>query len=50
MTSNPKTQDNQDMIARAVAKAFGPILDDILAEQETWPKIWSPISPTKLKT
>ena len=43
MTSKSKTRDNQDMIARAVAEAFGLVLDDILAEQETWPKIWSPV-------
>ena len=49
MTSKSKTQDNQDAIARAVAEAFGPVLDDILAEEETWPKIWSPISLTKIK-
>ena len=59
MTSKSKTRDaTKDEIARAVAEAFGPVLDDLLAEQEdqrkqdkqtTWPKIWSPISPTKLK-
>ena len=49
-----------------MAKAFGPVLDDILSEAKPhdtdsdsrsasrndstlWPKIWSPISPTKLK-
>ena len=34
MTSKSKTRDNQDRIARAVAEAFGPVLDDILVGQE----------------
>ena len=51
MTSKSKTRERsetQDAIARAVAEAFGPVLDDILAN-DGWPKIWSPISPTKIK-
>ena len=38
--------DYEEQRARLVAEAFGPVLDEILAP---WPKIWSPISPTKLK-
>ena len=38
--------DYEERRARLVAEAFGPVLDEILAP---WPKIWSPISPTKLK-
>ena len=38
--------DYEERRARLVAEAFGPVLDNILAP---WPKIWSPISPTKLK-
>ena len=63
MTSKSKTSETQDeyneeVRRQVVAKAFGPVLDDILREakpQDTdndtdgWPKIWSPISPTKLK-
>ena len=50
--------DYEEQRRQVVAKAFGPVLDDILREakpQDTdktstsWPKIWSPISPTKLK-
>ena len=46
MTSKSKTSETQDAMARAVAEAFGPVLDDLLAE--TWPKIWSPIEESKL--
>ena len=65
MNSKSKTQDefNEEARREVVAEAFGPILDEILANntnseaklQDTdddtdgWPKIWSPISPTKLK-
>ena len=63
MTSKSKTSETQDEYneearRQVVAEAFGPVLDDILREakpQDTdktstsWPKIWSPISPTKLK-
>ena len=63
MTSKSKTSETQDeyneeVRRQVVAKAFGPVLDDILREAkphdtdndtESWPKIWSPISPTKLK-
>ena len=65
MNSNSKTQDefNEEARREVVAEAFGPILDEILANntnseaklQDTdddtdgWPKIWSSISPTKLK-
>ena len=38
--------DYEERRARLVAEAFGPVLDEMLAP---WPKIWSPISPTKLK-
>ena len=38
--------DYEEKRRQVVAEAFGPVLDEILAP---WPKIWSPISPTKLK-
>ena len=46
--------DYEEQRRQVVAKAFGPVLDDILVNDTdktsaTWPKIWSPISPTKLK-
>ena len=52
-----KTTDeyNEDIRARVVAAAFGPVLDKILREDtdsgstDGWPKIWSPIPATKLK-
>ena len=40
--------DYEERRRNVVAEAFGPVLDDILAN-DGWPKIWSPISPTKLK-
>ena len=46
---------DEDIRARVVAAAFGPVLDKMLREDtdngstDGWPKIWSPISPTKLK-
>ena len=63
MNSKSKTQDeyNEEQRRRVVAEAFGSVLDDILLEErgfavseqnndtDGWPKIWSPISPTKLK-
>ena len=59
MTSKSKTLETQDeyneeVRRQVVAKAFGPVLDDILEnntdnDTDGWPKIWSPISPTKLK-
>ena len=51
-----KNQDeyNEEVRREVVAKAFEPVLDEILDSQDDdntdgWPKIWSPISPTKLK-
>ena len=46
--------DYEEQRRQVVAKAFGPVLDDILSQDTdktstSWPKIWSPISPTKLK-
>ena len=46
--------DYEEQRRQVVAESFGPILDDILANDTdktstTWPKIWSPISPTKIK-
>ena len=65
MNSKSKTQDefNEEARREVVAEAFGPILDKILAnntnseaksrdaddDTDGWPKIWSPISLTKLK-
>ena len=42
---------NEEVRREVVAGAFEPVLDEILNEQNKngWPKIWSPISPTKLK-
>ena len=49
---------NEEVRREVVAEAFEPVLDNILNLQEEtntddntdgWPKIWSPISPTKLK-
>ena len=46
--------DYEEQQRQVVAKAFGPVLDDILVNDTdktstTWPKIWSPISTTKIK-
>ena len=59
MNSKLKTSENQDeyneeVRREVVAEAFGPMLDKILVNDTdktstSWPKIWSPISPTKLK-
>ena len=49
---------NEEVRREVVAKAFEPVLDEILDLQDEtntddntdgWPKIWSPISPLKLK-
>ena len=61
-TSETQDEYNEEVRREVVAEAFGPVLDKILSEQEdqrseakqqdeqtSWPKIWSPISPTKLK-
>ena len=61
-TSETQDEYNEEVRRQVVAEAFGPLLDEILSEQEdqrkqvksqdeqtSWPKIWSPISPTKLK-
>ena len=58
-----ETQDeyNEEVRRQVVAEAFGPVFDEILEERDSvvaqdtdndtdgWPKIWSPISSTKLK-
>ena len=46
--------DYEEQRRQVVAKAFGPVLDDILANDtdngtDGWPKIWFPISRTKIK-
>ena len=57
-TSETQDEYNEEVRREVVAEAFGSILDDILREAKPqdidndtdgWPKIWSPISPTKLK-
>ena len=45
---------NEEVRREVVAKAFEPVLDEILKTNtddntDGWPKIWSPISPLKLK-
>ena len=45
---------NEEVRREVVAEAFEPVLDDILKTNtddntDGWPKIWSPISPLKLK-
>ena len=55
MTSKSKTSETQDeyneeVRRQVVAAAFGPVLDDLLAEAkpQAWPKIWSPTEELKL--
>ena len=45
---------NEEVRREVVAEAFEPVLDEILKTNtddntDGWPKIWSPISPLKLK-
>ena len=57
-TSETQDEYNEEVRRKMVAEASGPVLDNILQEAKSqdidndtdgWPKIWSSISPTKLK-